>query len=167
VHEKVRYHNAYANYRYGKGTLYAAFARSNNSTGNANGRNAATILGNVGNPNNYFAGAAVNAGRYYNIWQLSADYRLSPQFKVGILYGAIHDTTGGNAGARRRRRRPVRPVQAHHAVHLRQLHEEPGQRGIPFQRLGRAVRQPGRQRYQRAFADRLAGRYPAPFLASA
>jgi predicted porin len=100
VHEKVRYHNAYANYRYGKGTLYAAFARSNNSTGNANGRNAATILGNVGNPNNYFAGAAVNAGRYYNIWQLSADYRLSPQFKVGILYGAIHDTTGGNAGAR-------------------------------------------------------------------
>jgi predicted porin len=100
LHEKIRYHNAYVNYKYGNGTLYAAFVRSNNSTGNANGRNAATILSNVGNPNNYFPGTDVNAGRYYNIWQLSADYRINPQFKVGILYGVIHDTTGGDAGAR-------------------------------------------------------------------
>jgi predicted porin len=100
VHEKIRYHNAYLNYKYGNGTLYAAFVRSNNSTGNANGRNAATILSNVGNPNNYFPGTDVNAGRYYNIWQLSADYRINKQLKVGILYGVIHDTTGGDAGAR-------------------------------------------------------------------
>jgi predicted porin len=100
VREKVRYHNAYVDYKYAKGTLYAAFVRSNNSTGNANGRNAASILSNVGSPNNYFTGTDINARRYYNIWQLSADYKINPQFKVGFLYGTIHDTTGGNAGAR-------------------------------------------------------------------
>jgi predicted porin len=100
VHEKIRYHNAYVDYDCGKGTLYAAFVRSSNSTVNANGRNASTILSNVGNPNNYFPGTDINATRYYNIWQLSADYKISPRFKVGILYGVIHDTTGRNAGAR-------------------------------------------------------------------
>jgi predicted porin len=100
ISEKIRYHNVYADYKYGKGTLYAAFVRSNNSTANANGRNAATILSNVGNPNNFFPGTDLNAGRYYNIWQLSADYRISPQLKVGALYGVMRDTTGGDAGAR-------------------------------------------------------------------
>lgn len=100
VHEKIRYHNVYADYKYGNGTLYAAFVRSNNSTANANGRNAATILSNVGSPNNFFPGTDLNAGRYYNIWQLSADYRLSPQLRIGALYGVIRDTTGGDAGAR-------------------------------------------------------------------
>jgi predicted porin len=99
VHEKIRYHNVYADYKYGKGTLYAAFVRSNNSTSNANGRNAASILSNVGNPNNFFPGTDLNAGRYYNIWQLSADYKLSPQLRVGALYGVIRDTTGGGSGA--------------------------------------------------------------------
>jgi predicted porin len=100
VHEKVRYHNVYADYKYGKGTLYAAFVRSNNSTANANGNNAATILSNVGSPNIFFPGTDLNAGRYYNIWQLSADYRLNPQLRVGALYGVMRDTTGGDAGAR-------------------------------------------------------------------
>ena len=100
VHEKIRYHNVYADYKYGKGTLYAAFVRSNNSTANANGLNAATILSNVGNPNNYFPGTDLNAGRYYNIWQLSADYRIAPQLRVGALYGVMRDTSGGDAGAR-------------------------------------------------------------------
>lgn len=98
--EKIRYHNVYADYKYGKGTLYAAFVRSNNSTANANGRNAGTILSNVGNPNNYFPGTDLNAGRYYNIWQLSADYRISPQLKIGALYGVMRDTTGSASGAR-------------------------------------------------------------------
>ena len=100
VDEKIRYHNVYADYQYGKGTLYLAAVRSNNSTGNAAGNNATSIVSNVGNPNNYFPGTDVNAGRYYNIWQLSADYRLSPQCKVGALYGVMHDTSGGDAGAR-------------------------------------------------------------------
>jgi predicted porin len=100
VKEKIRYHNAYVNYKYLKGTLYAAFVRSNNSTANANGLNAAPILSNVGNPSNNFAGTDIHAGRYYNIWQLSADYKITPRFKVGILAGKIHDTSGGEGGAR-------------------------------------------------------------------
>jgi predicted porin len=100
VHEKVRYHNAYLNYKYAKGTLYAAAVRSNNSTANASGLNAGTILSNVGNPSNYFAGTDPNARRYYNIWQLSADYRVTPLLRVGVLYGVMHDTSGGDAGAR-------------------------------------------------------------------
>jgi predicted porin len=100
VREKVRYHNVYANYRYGRGTLYAAFVRSNNSTANANGNNAGTILSNVSIPNNYFAGTDVNAGRYYHIWQVSADYRIDARLRVGALYGEIHDQSGAGAGAR-------------------------------------------------------------------
>ncbi|HJV03567.1 MAG TPA: porin [Burkholderiaceae bacterium] len=100
VHDKIVYHNVYADYKYSAGTLYLAVARSNNSTANANGRNAGTILNNVSNPNNFFAGTDVNAGRYYNIYQLSADYRIAPQLRVGALYGVIRDTSGGGAGAR-------------------------------------------------------------------
>jgi predicted porin len=100
VHDKVVYHNVYADYKYSAGTLYLAAARSNNSTGSANGRNAGTILNNVSNPNNFFPGTDLNAGRYYNIYQLSADYRIAPQLRVGALYGVIHDTSGGDAGAR-------------------------------------------------------------------
>ncbi|QBE66971.1 porin [Pseudoduganella lutea] len=100
VHEKIRYHNVYANYRYGRGTLYATFVRSNNSTANASGNNAGTILSNVSIPNNYFAGTDPNATRYYHIWQLSADYRVDERLRVGALYGEIHDQSGGGAGAR-------------------------------------------------------------------
>lgn len=100
ISEKIRYHNVYADYKYGAGTVYAAFVRSNNSTANANGLNAAAILSNVGSPNNYFPGTDFNAGRYYNIWQLSADYRIAPQLRVGALYGVMRDTSGGDAGAR-------------------------------------------------------------------
>jgi predicted porin len=100
VHEKVNYHHLYANYKYSAGTLYLAFVRSNNSTANANGRNAGTILSNISVPNNYFAGTDPNAERYYNIWQVSADYRVTPALRVGALYGKMNDTSGGNAGAR-------------------------------------------------------------------
>lgn len=100
VDEDILYHNVYANYQYGKGTVYLAAVRSNNSTANANGNNAASIVSNVGNPTNHFAGTDANARRYYNIWQVSADYRLSTQFRVGALYGVMHDTSADAAGAR-------------------------------------------------------------------
>lgn len=100
VHEKVNYHHIYANYKYDAGTVYLALVRSNNSTANANGRNAATILSNISVPNNFFPGTDVNARRYYNIWQLSADYRVTPALRVGALYGVMNDTSGGDAGAR-------------------------------------------------------------------
>ncbi|WP_020656418.1 porin [Massilia niastensis] len=100
VQRKVSYHHLYANYKYSAGTVYLAFARSNNSTANANGRNAGTILSNIGSPNNFFAGTDPNAERFYNMWQLSADYRLTPALRVGALAGVIRDTSGGDAGAR-------------------------------------------------------------------
>jgi predicted porin len=100
VREKVNYHHLYANYKYQAGTLYLAFVRSNNSTANANGRNAATILSNVSIPNNYFAGTDPNAQRYYHIWQVAADYRLTPSLRLGALYGVMDDTSNGEAGAR-------------------------------------------------------------------
>jgi predicted porin len=100
VHEKISYHHLYADYKYSAGTVYLAFARSNNSTANANGRNAGTILSNISAPNNYFAGTDPNALRYYNLWQISADYRVTPALRVGALYGVMNDTSGGDAGAR-------------------------------------------------------------------
>jgi predicted porin len=96
----VNYHHVYADYKYGQGTVYIAFVRSNNSTANANGRNAASILSNISVPNNFFPGTDPNAKRYYNIWQVSADYNVTPALRVGALYGVMNDTSGGNAGAR-------------------------------------------------------------------
>jgi predicted porin len=100
VRDRINYHNAYVNYKYSKGTLWAAFVRSNNSTANANGLNAAAILSNVSIPNNFFPGTDLNATRYYNIWQLSADYRISPALRVGALWGVMNDTTDRASGAR-------------------------------------------------------------------
>lgn len=100
VNESVKYHNVYLNYHYGKGTLYAAAVRSNNATNNGNGLTAGAILSNTGDPANSFAGTDPNARRYFNIWQLSFDYRLLPQLRAGVVYGQIHDTSGGSAGAR-------------------------------------------------------------------
>ena len=100
VPDSVKYHNVYLNYHYAKGTLYAAAVRSNNATNSSNGLTAAAILSNTGDTTNYFAGTDPNARRYFNIWQLSADYRILPRLRVGALYGQIHDTSGGAAGAR-------------------------------------------------------------------
>jgi predicted porin len=100
VRDKISYQHLYANYKYDAGTVYLAFVRSNNSTASVNGRNAGTILSNVGSPNNYFAGTDPNAGRYYNIWQISADYRVTPTLRIGALYGVMNDTSDGDAGAR-------------------------------------------------------------------
>ena len=100
VRNRIVYHNVYMNYQYGPGKVYLALGRSNNSTASANGLNTAAILSNVSIPNNYFPGTDLNAGRYYNLAQISADYRINPQLRVGALYGVLHDTSGGNASAR-------------------------------------------------------------------
>ena len=88
----VRYDNLYANYDYGKGKVYLAFVRSNNSTASSAGNNAATILGNTGG---LVAGTNADVNRYYRIWQLSADYRVLPQLRVGALWGRISGEAGG------------------------------------------------------------------------
>ena len=100
VRNRIVYHNVYVNYQYGKGKVYLALGRSNNNTASANGLNTAAILSNISSPNNYFAGTDLNAARYYNLAQVSADYRLGPQLRVGALYGVLHDTSGGGASAR-------------------------------------------------------------------
>lgn len=103
VKKAVTYRNLYANYDYGQGKVYAVFIRSNNSTASADGNNATTILGTVGN---LVAGTNADANRYYNIVQLSGDYRITSQLRVGALYGKIIDTShtghsakGGSIGA--------------------------------------------------------------------
>ena len=99
VREKVQYHNLYADYDYGHGKIYAAIVRSNNITSSSSGLTAAQILSNVASSGNTYAGTDINAQRYFDIYQLSADYQVNPQLRVGALYGAIKDTSGGSAGA--------------------------------------------------------------------
>lgn len=107
VDKDITYRNLYANYDYGQGKLYAVFIRSNNSTSSATSsntsNNGAAILGNVGG---LVAGTNADANRYYNIVQVSADYRVTPKLRVGALYGQIKDTShsdrdakGGSVGA--------------------------------------------------------------------
>lgn len=100
VQTNIVYHNLYADYDYGPGKIYLAYVRSNNITANANGLTAGAILSNIANPNNLVAGTDKNANRYFNIYQISADYRLNPQVRIGALYGVIKDTSDNNAGAK-------------------------------------------------------------------
>jgi predicted porin len=101
--DDVKYDNLYANYDHGNGKVYLVYVRSNNSTSTAAGNNAGSILGNVGG---VVAGRNADVNRYYRIWQLSADYRLTPLLRVGALYGKIsdeantgHDASGGSVAA--------------------------------------------------------------------
>ncbi|WP_077034976.1 porin [Pelomonas sp. KK5] len=96
VDKDVVYDNVYFNYLYGKGTVYLAWVRSNNNTSNATSNNAGTILGNVGGFN---AGTNADLRNFYSIVQLSADYRVTDQFKVGALWGRIRDQSGRDRGA--------------------------------------------------------------------
>jgi predicted porin len=98
--KNVVYHNLYANYDYGQGKVYAVFIRSNNSTSSATASNTSNngtgILGTVGS---LMTGTNADVNRFYNITQLSADYRITPTWRVGALFGRISDTshTGHNA----------------------------------------------------------------------
>jgi len=84
----VRYDNWYANYDYGNGKIYLAYVRTNNSAATPAGANAGSILGNTGALN---PGTNPDVNRYYKIWQISADYRVSPALRVGALWGRIVD----------------------------------------------------------------------------
>ncbi len=98
--QKVQYHNVYFDYQYGHGTIYLAYVRTNNVTGNANGNDAGTILNNISIPTNSFPGTDKNVARYYNLFQISADYEVNPHLKVGGLYGEMRDTSSTKANAR-------------------------------------------------------------------
>lgn len=96
VQQDVVYDNVYFNWLYGQGTVYLTYVRSNNNTSTAVGNNAGSILGNVGGFN---AGTDANLNNFYEILQLSADYRLSAQLRVGALWGQIKDKSGRSRGA--------------------------------------------------------------------
>lgn len=97
VQKDVVYDNYFANWMYGKGTVYLAYVRSNNNTSTAVSNNAATILGNVGGFN---AGTNADLNNFYDIVQVSADYYLTPSWRVGALWGEINDKSGRGRGSK-------------------------------------------------------------------
>jgi len=96
VDRDVVYDNYYANWMYGKGTVYLTYVRSNNNTATAVSNNAGTILGNVGGFN---AGSNPDLNNFYKIYQISADYNLTDLLKIGALWGKIDDNSGRGRGA--------------------------------------------------------------------
>jgi predicted porin len=97
INKDVVYDNVFANWMYGKGTVYLAFVRSNNNTATAVSNNAGTIVGNVGGFN---AGTNPDLNNFYRVWQVSADYVATPQLRIGALYGVIDDQSGRDRGAK-------------------------------------------------------------------
>jgi predicted porin len=104
ISKDVVYDNVYADWMYGRGTLYLAFVRSNNNTATAVSNNAGTIISNVGGTPNAGAGS-FNPGtnpdldNFYNIYQISADYQITELWRVGALWGKIDDRSGRDRGA--------------------------------------------------------------------
>jgi predicted porin len=96
VDEDVVYDNVYADWKYGKGTVYLAYVHSNNATSSAVSNTAGSILPPTGG---YNAGTNADLHHFYNIWQISADYYLTPLLRIGALWGKIDDTSGRNQGA--------------------------------------------------------------------
>ena len=96
VDKDVEYDHAYLDWKYGQGTVYLAFVHSNNITSTAVSKTAGSILSNIGG---YNAGTSADLNHFYNIWQVSADYNVTPQLRVGGLWGRIIDTSGRDQGA--------------------------------------------------------------------
>lgn len=95
--KSVFYDNLFANWDYGQGKVYLTYVRSNNSTETGTGaaqiNNGGSLLGNVGG---VLAGTNDDVNRTYGVWQISADYRLTPQVRLGALVGRINDRTSSN-----------------------------------------------------------------------
>lgn len=96
INKEVVYDNLFANWMYGKGTVYLAYVRSNNNTATGVSNNAGTIVGNVGGFN---TGTNPDLNNFYRIWQVSADFVATPQLRIGALYGVINDQSGRDRGA--------------------------------------------------------------------
>jgi len=91
--KKVRYDNLYANYDYGQGKIYLTWLRSNNITAAGGTNNAGSILSNVGG---LVAGTDPNVNIHHNVWQISADYRIEDNLRVGALLGQIKESGSDN-----------------------------------------------------------------------
>ena len=92
---QVYYHNVYANYDYGLGTIYAVYVHSNNGGGALNN----TGGNEIGNIPSVLPGTNATVTTGYDIYQLSADYRVSSTLRVGGLYGKIKDSANSSGSA--------------------------------------------------------------------
>ena len=93
--DNVYYHNFYANYDYGQGTLYAVYIHSNNGGGALNN----TGGNEVGNAPTVLPGTSATVGTGYDVYQFSADYRLTSTLRLGGLYGQIKDSQNSSGDA--------------------------------------------------------------------
>jgi predicted porin len=91
VQDKVTYDNFYANFKYKAAKAYLVYIRSNNNGPTGDLFNGGSPLGNTGA---LIAGTDTGAETYYNIYQVSADYTLTPPLRVGGLYGWIRASSG-------------------------------------------------------------------------
>ena len=92
---EVFYHSAYATYDYGVGTIYAAFIHSNNGGGALNN----TGGNEVGNIPAVLPGTNATVTTSYDIYQVSADYRMTSTLRLGGLYGKIKDSANDSGSA--------------------------------------------------------------------
>ena len=92
----VTYDNFYGDYTYGPGKIYLVYIRSNNNGPTGEVFNGSSPLGNTGA---LIAGTDAGAETYYNIYQASADYSITPALRVGALYGLIRDSSGSGKNA--------------------------------------------------------------------
>ena len=92
---EVFYHNVYANFDYGQGTIYAVYIHSNNGGGALNN----TGGSEVGNVPSVLPGTSATVGTAYDIYQLSADYRMTSTLRLGGLYGKIKDSQNSSGSA--------------------------------------------------------------------
>ena len=92
---QVFYHSAYANYDYGLGTIYAVYIHSNNGGGALSN----TGGNEVGNIPSVLPGTNATVTTDYDIYQVSADYRVSSTLRVGGLYGKIKDSQNASGSA--------------------------------------------------------------------
>jgi predicted porin/outer membrane murein-binding lipoprotein Lpp len=92
---EVFYHSAYANYDWGQGTIYAAFVHSNNGGGALNN----TGGNEIGNIPTVLPGTNATVNTAYDIYQVSADYRVTSTLRVGGLYGKIKDSQNSAGSA--------------------------------------------------------------------
>ncbi len=92
---QVYYHNVYANYDYGQGTIYVAYVHSNNGGGALSN----TGGNEVGNIPTVLPGTNATVSTAYDIYQVSADYRMTSTLRLGGLYGKIKDTQNSSGSA--------------------------------------------------------------------
>lgn len=95
----VVYQNAYANWMYGKGTVYLAAVRSNNSTSTVPSNALLHPTGGPVNGGGLITGTNPDAWRFFNVYQISADYRVNETLRIGGLWGRIDDTSGSGRSA--------------------------------------------------------------------